>query len=719
MNSGYLGIFGQQTSETTEQKLINGLSDMVVSRSGDSKDIFSMVISTESLQDVQRQQVANTYSSIETSLKSMVKTLSLESNYNDNQIASGAVGFIMTADPKAFMGMQPQAIQPMGNSVVVSQNLSDGSMKRYLSTESYDERDNKRSQYFSVIYNMKASRQDEFGEVHFPTIMVAPDQAGVTIEIDLFYVIEDVKRSTTGALTDFRRRNIIRAYVDPTILKNDGTRVVPVLRPTSVSNFVDPADVAPYIYNLEGVDIQTAPLKIGASFGLIGLSQPDELLASGLMDYTDSLDTFIQLKNLYLKFTDGTTTDIVSLDVSDQTGATFTYAPQGNTRNMILNMDTNSVILKPATTKHDGSALTYLTEIAANTYNIRMNIIMSGNVTLNDGKGSVFGNKVITYVIRDAAGNLVDQTTAPAAALVAKLNAGTIIGYDLTAYRANVNRRQRGQLTDSQRFFEIINLPYRSPATTVLPVNEVDRNDGTVVNKLVTLTNIRTSNEAVRALLDYELKLKSFEDVRDLVGNPPEILGIGRHYVIPTYFTENIDMSLIVDSRTSFERIRDVRAAIVEKLRYYAYEMYRMSEIQPALDAIYSGMPPKLTVNIGTDPVIYNYLMADGELRTLGEKFNCNIVCTNNITFRNRLIMTFSVADESRNTKINPLNFGNMLWSPEVTVVLPITRDGQMSKELSVSPRFVHLCNSPIMTGLTITNLPSVANKIAVNTKVV
>jgi len=78
MNSGYLGIFGQQTSETTEQKLINGLSDMVVSRSGDSKDIFSMVISTESLQDVQRQQVANTYSSIETSLKSMVKTCHLK-----------------------------------------------------------------------------------------------------------------------------------------------------------------------------------------------------------------------------------------------------------------------------------------------------------------------------------------------------------------------------------------------------------------------------------------------------------------------------------------------------------------------------------------------------------------------------------------------------------------------------------------------------------------
>ena len=46
----------------------------------------------------------------------------------------------------------------------------------------------------------------------------------------LFYVFNDFKRSTSGALANYGRKNIIRAYADTKILKNDLTKGVPVLR---------------------------------------------------------------------------------------------------------------------------------------------------------------------------------------------------------------------------------------------------------------------------------------------------------------------------------------------------------------------------------------------------------------------------------------------------------------------------------------------------------
>jgi hypothetical protein len=262
---------------------------------------------------------------------------------------------------------------------------------------------------------------------------------------------------------------------------------------------------------------------------------------------------------------------------------------------------------------------------------------------------------------------------------------------------------------------EIINIPYRSPVSHLMPTTDIEHNDSTTIQSLITVTNIRTSNQAVGTLLKAERTLRNYKAVKDRLGVMPDVLGIGRHYVIPTFFEENIDMSITVDSQKSHERNSDMRAAIIEKIRYYAYSMYRDSEYMAADRALSGGMENKPTVIIGTDPVIYNYLMSDGELRTIGDKFNVVLVSTIDKRMSGRIIMGFGVFNDTRNTQINPLNFGNMLWSPEVTVVLPISRNGQISKELTVSPRFLHLVNLPVMTSLTVTNLPNVTGKVTVN----
>jgi hypothetical protein len=51
-----------------------------------------------------------------------------------------------------------------------------------------------------------------------------------------------------------------------------------------------------------------------------------------------------------------------------------------------------------------------------------------------------------------------------------------------------------------------------------------------------------------------------------------------------------------------------------------------------------------------------------------------------------------------------------MLWSPEATLVIPVTRDGQVSRELTVMPRFRHIVNVPVMGVVEVSNIPQVVS---------
>jgi hypothetical protein len=238
--------------------------------------------------------------------------------------------------------------------------------------------------------------------------------------------------------------------------------------------------------------------------------------------------------------------------------------------------------------------------------------------------------------------------------------------------------------------------------------------DASDLQALVTATRIRTSNAAVKSLIDATNTLREYVDARDYVGIGPDTLGVGRFFVRPTYFEESIDMTLIVDSLKSHERAEDMQAALVNKIRDYAYRMYRDSEYKAAADALAGGISPVPTVIVGTDPVLARYLCVTGDLRTLGGEFNVRVVSTLDRRVAGKIFLTFGVFDESRNSAPNPLNFGNMGWSPELTVVLPISRNGQISKELSVAPRFLHIVNLPVLTLLNVDGVPNVTNRVPI-----
>lgn len=668
------------------------------------------VLSLESMQPDQVASIRTVYNSVEAMLKSLSSDskLSLESH----QIEAGAMAAITSIDPLASVRNKP--VMPSGNFAfrMTQPQVGDGSDARAFSLEAYNDSDNRSAQTHSIVYNMLASRQNDFGETHFPTINISSTEAGILLEARLLYVYRDFKRSAAGALPAYNRVNLIRAYADSTVLKNEQTRAVPVVRTGGADDntacFVAATDMAPYVFNQEGVLITTAPLKIGKEVDLIGLSQTTELLASGTMGPSDVMDTYARLDAIYIKFDDGTNESVVKFDTEPLPDSVFHYSPTGNSRLMVLNLDTTSIVFSSQTKDVTGAAPLALSAVTAGMTG-RLKLSVSGRLVLDKSTCVVNNGTVGLEILRAANGSL----TTPSGALQTVFDTATIVGYDVAAYRANVNLRERGQLADEQIERQIVNVRYRSAVSKIMPTGDTSGNDSATVQWLINITGARTSNEAVTALLKAEQAMANYKSVPDRDGVLPDLFGIGRHYVIPTYYSEAMDMLTVVDSLKSHERLKDLRAAIVEKVRYYAAEMYRSSEYKAAALVLNGNIDFKPCINIGTDTVLYNYLMAEGDIRTLGDQFDVKVVSTMDKRFTNKIVLTFGVYDSGRNSVVNPLNNGNMLWSPETVVVLPISRDGQTSREMIVSPRFYHMTNLPVMTSLTVSNLPQALNKLA------
>ncbi len=689
--------------------------------------IARSALAIESISDEQKFALNTAHMELRAAIESIASEMGVVGGFTQSQVDAATAAGLMSGDIKAYFA-QPISVPQVASetmSVITKDFGGDAQESRAFSMEAYDDRENRNASIYSIVYNMQASRQDEFGETFFPTIVVTPDNVGFDVVARLMSVFNDVQRNISGSLTNFNKINIIRAIANPYIIQNDLTQIIPVDRAQSVGNFVSSTLVAPYNYMLSGESIPTAPLAVGKKFDLLALSQTDTLLANGIMDITDAIDPDITLTNLYIQVpapagSTTVTSDIIKLNVENLPLANFTYSTQNNYRVQQLNFDTTSVILSAATKNISGAPLSALAAIAANGYVVRLAITANGSVNIELGDTAVYGNNVSIFDIHDINGNSIDMTTGAGLALVNAFAGTTIFGYDLRAYRTNMNRRQRGQLVDVTYYTQRYNVPLRSPITAIRPVNSVDQSDAPYIQTLITATRIRLSNQAVTQLISTNQFLSNYIDSRlnnvsDAEGdNDPDLLGIGRFYVRPVYHSETIDMNQVVDSLTAHERANDIQSALVNKIRDAAYRMYRDSEYKAAADALAGGESRVPTVIIGTDPVLARYLTVTGDLRTLGGEFDVRIVSTLDVRVANKIFITFGVFDENRNTAPNPLNFGNLAWSPELTMTVQVTRNGAVSKETVVQPRFRFISNLPIMAELNVVNLPNVLNKLPI-----
>jgi len=713
---------GAGFAATPLDNLVSGIQDNLNSNGHTfvSKSMAAGAMAMESMDPVMAQEVERSISGLNTALEGIVAQHGAGfAKMTESQRNAGIVAAVISGDIGTFLR------QPIARSVVANESTSfispqggDFTTDRPREAlEAYDEKENKNAIVYSVAYNMQAARQDEFGEAFFPTIVVTPDQVGFTVSIRLVSVYNEVRRQISGNVDSFNKRNIIQAVIDPTILKNDQTRMVPVYRDESKAHFVDTALVAPQNILLEEEAITTSPLAVGKKFSLLAISQTDALLETGLQDTTDSIDTAIALSGLYVKLGNGSGAEVIKFNTLRLPLATFTYSVQGNYRLMQLAFTSSSLLINDKTTNVSGAASTILDPVVSGEYSVRLGVSVSGSVNCELGDTSVFASEVEVVSITDKDGNLLDLAAGVGKTLHDLFAGASVIGYDLDARRTNLNRRMRGQLLDTTFYNQVYAVPLRSPITVPRPLTIGDANDSSDLAALITATHIRTSNAAVEELLKVEDYLSEYVNANDKMGTTtPEILGVSRFLVKPFFESFTLDIGTVIDSLKSHERAADIQAVLVNKLRDLVYRMYRDSGYKAAADALAGGMAPTPTVIIGTDPVISRYLTVTGDFRTLGNDFNVKIVSTLNQNMAGKIIMSFGVFDGGMEGVPNPMHFGNMAWKPELTLVLPLHRNGANSKELTVSPSFLHVTNLPIMASITVVGLTDVVSKkVAVN----
>lgn len=679
-------------------------------------------LSMEAISNSDASELTTAVQNLNTAVESVASSLRLEGITATQRSAAAAAG-VMAGDVASFLrAPTTHQITSGENQIVVGfEGIQDGFAKRAAAFEAYDERDNRSAVVYSMAYNMRAGRQDAFGEAFFPTVVVTQDNVGFGVSIRLIQVYNDFKRDISGALDQYEKKNILRAVIDHTILKNEMTKIVPVHRAQSAANFVAAGDVAPAAVMLDGESINTAPLAVGKKFSLLALSQTDTLIANGLMDASDSLDPAVTLKNVFVKVGAGATADVLRFPTFNLPLSNFVAAPQGNYRLMNLNFVTDSILITKNTKRVDGSALQTLDDVVTSDLIVRLSVNVTGNTNIETGETVVYANSMSVYTVQDAAGNHLDFTVAGAAKDVADaIAAGTVIGYDLTAFRTNLNRRQRGQLLDTTYFTQLYAVPLRSPISVLKPVTSDGQGDTSDLAALITATQIRTSNAAVTALLETAGLLESYVDARDTAGVGPDVMGVGRFLVRPIYVKKSLDMATAINSLTSHERAKDIQAVLVNQIRDMAYNMHRDSNYKAAADAQAGGEAAAPTVIVGTDPVLARYLMVDGDFRTLGNEFNVKIVSTMDARMSGRIAVAFGHFDGTAENAPNALHFGNMAWKPELTLVLPISRGGQTSKELTVQPSFLHTVNCPILGWIEVTGVPDViASNVPVTANII
>ena len=609
--------------------------------------------------------------------------------------------------------------------VIGNGGLAGALESRSFALEAYDNKENRNAVVYSVAYNMQAARQDEFGEAFFPTIVVTPDNVGFMVSIRLHYVFDEVRRALSGSLSNFGRKNIIKAVVDASILRNDQTRLVPVVRTggganDSTANFVASADVTPYAVTIDGQSVTTAPLKVGKKMDLLATSQTAALIEAGVLDQTDAIDSSLRLSAVYVKIAaDGSDpAKVVKFNVKDLPGSDFNYAVQGNTRLLQLNFDTSALRVVAGTKGVDGAAIPQLAALADKS--VRLSATLFGSVVQDTGDTIVNAGGVTVAKITTADGQLMDLTAGAGATLADIFDGAEVIGYDVLGYRTNSNRRQRGQLVDTQFVNHLYTVPVLPPITALRPVGETEANDAALLASLITTTKIRTSNAAVGALLEARDILKEFVNSADSATEQPEVLGVARFILNAAYDEDTIDVAAEVDSIKSADRAEDVVALIINKLRDMTYRLYTNSAYKAAADAVFDGAAPKPMVIIGTDPIIARYLTLQGDMRTFGDQFDFKIVQTLDSRMAGKVVLAFGMESSYNSGVANPLHFGNMAWKPELALQMPITRNGQISYELTVQPSFRHVINTPVMGFVTVQGIEQIiADKATVNTSVV
>jgi len=684
-----------------------------------SRQITQQVISMESLDAASLGELTRTADMLKGEIKNAL-SVSMESDdegeeLTDAQLEAGAIAAMAAGAPAEYADIALRSAPAEGGErleVATSGAAGSVDVRETPSLEAFDERELAKFIPYSIAFNVKASRQDSFSEMFYPTTVVSPDQGGYEVHLRRTLVHNAIQHQSSGNRSDWQRKNLVHAAIDATILADESTALIPTVlaNGSNADKFVPEALVAPTTRRIGNVDVVTAPLLIGQQVDLLGLSSHPGLLGAGFIDHTDAIDAAISLEKLYVQLDEGDAANsvaptIVRFNTLRLARAGFVKSVEGDGREMALAFRTQDLVLDKNTTDVAGVAPAVLQAVRDANYTVRLSVNVTGTVNVQLGNAELFASKVNVASIVDEDGNEISLASGAGRTIAQALTATSqVLGYDLKAARTNSNRRTRGLLLDHNDQVFRYTIPLGAPISAPSPAGS--NRDARDLESLIDAVRVRNTNNAVTRLLNYISTLKEYVGGVQRKGCLPSVEGVGGFLVNPFFEDIEIDMDKEISSIRDIDRAADVNALLVNAIRDVSYRMYRASGFQPALNASSNGSnQPKLL--IGTDVLLQRHLMVTGDSRTFGIAFASYQIES---TFDSRMDDTIVIAltRDGQCEAGDPLQWGVHAWIPELASSMMVARDGGTYPEAMVQPRNLHVNNVPVAARIKVKNLDKV-----------
>lgn len=687
-----------------------------------SKGTTANLISMESLDEGGHAELSRVCKDLSSEIKDAFKALrpSMEDGeeggeeLTDVQLEAGAIAAMAAGDPAGYadVAMRSQAEQGAGIDGVVDIGASGaaGSVdtRETPSLESFDERELAKFLPYSIAFNVKASVQDSFSEMFYPTTVVPPEQGGLDITVRRTLVHNAIQHSNTGKATNWNRKNLVDAAMDHTILADESTALVPVVlaNGSNADMFIDEALLAREVRRISNVDVTTAPLAINQELNLLGLSQHPGLIGAGVIDHTDAIDNSIGLDKIYVQIG---VDDVIEFPTRRLARSHFVKSVEGANREMNLSFRTADLVLDKLTKNVAGAVPAALVAVASGELTVRLAVNVNGDFDTQLGNGRVYSSPVVVDSIVNKDGVEQSLTAGAGAAIVAALKDSKVIAYELKAARTNSNRRTRGLLLDTNDRTFRFHIPLGAPISAPSPAGS--NRDARDLEALISAARVRNTNNAVTRLLNYAETLRAYAVSVKRNDTIPEVEGVGRFLVRPFFEEKEIDLEAQVSSIRDMDRAEDINAILVNAIRDVSYRMYRDSGYQPALNAAVGGsQQPKLL--IGTDVVLQRHLMVVGDSRTFGIAFP-EYQIESSFDGRMKDTIVIALTRTGQVEGIDPLTFGVHAWIPELASSMMVQRDGGTYPEAMVQPRNLQINHLPMMAILKVKGLDKVlTNKV-------
>jgi len=708
--------------------------------------VVGLVASTESLNQDQLHQLTSVREDFKQVMASAFQSIGLESmgfqadkhinEYaRDNALAAAAYVAMAAGDPVAFARTALESrFDSLPGAPMVTPNSAYGNaggmdyrdQGTRPAMEAYDNKNLTDFLPYSIAFNIYGQRQDEFSELLYKTFVVPPEQAGVEITASRLLVYRD-QTQTSPSYYNMGKKNLINAYVDYTILKDESTQLIPYADTTGANDavLVPAALVATSYLELAGVSVPTRPLKIGVPINLLGVSQYQPLIGVGVLDNQDAVDSAVRLESIVMD-THVAAAPGVQFETLRLPGNQWQRALRGNYRDMTLAFNSKAILITPTTMAVDGTAVPMFAAVQAAGYTVALEVSVNGQLNTEKGNASVTAASVTVAQIWDANNNIISLTAGAGATAVAALAPLTIAGFTLKVNRTNSNRRTRGLRLDTTLVRERYYIPLGAPFSVARPNDPWQQAQATDLKAIVTAARIRNTNNAITALFNTLGNMEAFiqngEGLYPVVTGEDDsfdIGGLGRLMVQPFYMAKTLDLVVALNSVSSGNKAEDVQGAIVNAIRDVSFTMLRQSNYQPALEARLGGPVAKPILFVGTDQRLIRHIMVTGDDRTFTPMFDDAIVKESlDARMHDKIFLTFVCPNS---TEPDVLSWGAHFWSTELVSTLQVTRSGESNSiETMVQPRTLHVNMMPVGALITVTNLATVLDTaVQYNTHVV